>query len=115
MGFEKLKARWERERKSRAAAAHTRLEALDEVGPPLFRRYGVRKAVLFGSTARGSGGSSPDIDLLVMPLPAERYWEFRRELEEALGCRLDLYTQADDPTFVDKVLRRGKVVFDAEG
>lgn len=49
-----------------------------------------------------------------MPLAQEEYWNFRRELEEALGYPLDLHTQADDPTLVAKILERDEVVYDAD-
>lgn len=114
MSFEKLRARWDRERKQRIAEAEARRRAIAEVAPPLFQRYGVRKAVLFDSAAFGSSTKSSDIDLLVIPPAQERYWQFRRELQEVLGYDLDLFTQADDPDFVEKVLKRGEVIFYAE-
>lgn len=114
MGFEKLKARWERERADRRAQAKSRRDAIERKGASVFDRYGITKAVLFGSAVQGRSRADSDIDLLVMPLDQERYWEFRHDLEEALGYPLDLYTQADDPRFVRKVLERGEVVYDAE-
>ncbi|MEX2534770.1 MAG: nucleotidyltransferase domain-containing protein [Trueperaceae bacterium] len=113
MKFDKVRAKWERERSMRAAEAEQRRLAVKDKGPAVFERFGVRRAVIFGSTAIGASHSRSDIDLLVMPLEQRRYWEFRHALESALGYPLDLYTQADDPLLVNKIVERGDVVYDA--
>jgi predicted nucleotidyltransferase len=114
MGFEKLYARWERERADRLTEAARRRDALVRKGFEVFERHRIMKAVLFGSAMRGTSRKSSDIDVLVMPLEQARYWVFRRELEEALGYPVDLYTQADDAVLVGKILERGEVIYDAE-
>jgi len=76
-------------------------------------RYGVQKVVLFGSVAEGRCGPRSDVDLLVQPVSNEHYWGLRRDLEDALGVPLDLYTDRDDPEFVKKIVARGEVVYEA--
>ncbi len=109
--FSKLKARWERERAetsivSARLAAHVRRTAT-----PILRAYGVTCAYLFGSIAEGRAGIRSDVDLLVLGVAAAAYWDLRRDLEQALGRPLDLFTQADDPVFVAKVIARGEVIY----
>jgi predicted nucleotidyltransferase len=114
MGFEKLKARWTNERLLRRREARLRREALLGKAIPVFERYGVARAVVFGSVARGSTHSESDIDLLVMPLEQRNYWDFRRALEEVLDYQIDLYTQADDSVLVKKIQERGDLIYDAQ-
>ena len=61
----------------------------------VMRRYSVKRAALFGSAARGEMSDNSDVDILVEFLPNTRGLEFfglRVDLEEALGCSVDLVT-----------------------
>ena len=58
-------------------------------------QYPVKRAALFGSAARGDMDEQSDIDMLVEFLPNTRGLDFfglRVDLEEALGCPVDLVT-----------------------
>ncbi len=60
-----------------------------------FKTQPVLKAWLFGSYARGEETSDSDIDLLVLfdhstPIGLFAYARMHRELEERLGCKVDL-------------------------
>lgn len=110
-GFERLRARRERERAARAQKAASLRARLLERGRPVIERYGVRRVVLFGSVRAGQSTDRSDIDLLVLPLRADCYWSFRHDLEEAVEARVDVYTQDDDPAFVDRMMERGETVF----
>ena len=58
---------------------------------PVFRKYNVRKATLFGSFAKGSASENSDIDLLVdSGLRGLRFVELLDELSEISGKRVDL-------------------------
>ncbi|MEX2540247.1 MAG: nucleotidyltransferase domain-containing protein [Trueperaceae bacterium] len=114
MGFEKLKARWRRERRQRRGQAQARRDALRSKAVPVFERFGIEKAFLFGSVAKGASRTDSDIDLLVTPLEQESYWDFRRALQVALDYELDLYTQADDPVLVNKIKERDELLYDAK-
>jgi hypothetical protein len=52
--------------------------------------------------------------MLAMPVAAEAFWSLRRDLEAALGQRLDLYTQHDDPEFVRKIMERGELIYEVQ-
>jgi hypothetical protein len=60
---------------------------------PLLHKYGVTKADLFGSRVRGDATAGSDVDLLV-ELPRESslfdYIGLKQDLEDALGCSVDL-------------------------
>ncbi len=109
MTFEKLNISWRLKTLEQQREAEVRRARLAEAGP-VFERFGIRKAALFGSVAGGSSGIGSDIDL---PLAGAEYWDFKRALEEALAYPVDLYTQDNDPIFVNKILTRGQVVYDS--
>ena len=81
-------------------------------GMPLFIKFGVKKVVLFGSVVDGRARETSDIDILVMPLSNDQYWQCRHELEQAVNYPVDLYTQDDDQKFVSKILARGEVIYE---
>ncbi len=86
--------------------------SLVEKGKFVFQKYDVKKAYLFGSVLRGYCHESSDLDLYVSPLEAERYWKCLADLSEILGTRVDLYTQSDDPVFVEKIKLRGELIYE---
>ena len=58
-------------------------------------QYPVKRAALFGSAARRNMNKVSDIDIIVEFLPNTRGLDFfglRLDLEEALGCSVDLIT-----------------------
>jgi predicted nucleotidyltransferase len=62
---------------------------------PLFRRYGVAHASVFGSVARGEAMPGSDIDLVVSlknPIGLFKFYELNDALEETLGHKVDLAT-----------------------
>ncbi|MBL7180960.1 MAG: nucleotidyltransferase domain-containing protein [Desulfobacterales bacterium] len=68
--------------------------------------------MIFGSVADNLCNEKSDLDILVIPLSNEKYWDFRHELEEALGLQIDLYTKNDDPVLVKKIFSRGEIVYE---
>lgn len=60
-------------------------------------KFAVRRLLLFGSVARRDASVAGDVDLLVTfagPATFDRYMELKFHLEELLGCRVDLVTDA---------------------
>lgn len=60
---------------------------------PILKPYGVKRAGLFGSAARGDLTVGSDVDLLVditKPIGLFEFVRLERELEEALGRKVDL-------------------------
>lgn len=76
------------------------LRLLKERKAELAREYGVVDLALFGSVARDDAGEASDVDILVKfdgPATSARYFGLQFELEDLLGCSVDLVT--------DKALR----------
>lgn len=72
---------------------------LSEMLEPVFNRYGVRKAVLFGSYGRGIATESSDIDLLVdSRLRGLRFVGLIEDVRRTVGSDVDLL----DVTHIEK-------------
>lgn len=72
-------------------------------------RYGARNLRIFGSTARGEDDAQSDIDILVDLEPGRSLFDLGgllMDLEELLGCRVDVVTESGlRPRIRDSVLR----------
>lgn len=91
----------------------------------IFAAYGVRKAVLFGSLARGDGGRRSDVDLLLVVSTPKRFLDrsegILAELNQASPRPVDLlvYTpeemeRMEQGRFVGRALAEGKVIYESE-
>lgn len=73
----------------------TSVQTIEQKARPILEKYGVVKAALFGSVARGTGTKDSDIDFLV-DFPAGKTLldlvALRRELAEELGRTVDVVT-----------------------
>jgi predicted nucleotidyltransferase len=85
----------------------------------ILTQYPVKRAALFGSAARGETTERSDIDLLIEFLPDTRGLEFfglRVDLEEALGCSVDLLTwkslSKSKPAFKLNVESEAKLIYE---
>ena len=112
MAFEKLKKRRAVKRKRRKIRSELVKSLLLERGIDVFKKFDIRKVIVFGSVADGICGEMSDIDILVMPLKNKQYWDFRYELEEAVDLPIDLYTDSDDPILVKKIISRGETLYE---
>jgi predicted nucleotidyltransferase len=81
---------------------------------PVLKRFGVKKAAIFGSLARGEGGRESDVDILVEFEPSKSLLDLaglKIELEETLGRRVDVLTySALPPLLKDRVLKEQKPI-----
>jgi len=111
MPFEKLKAKWASDRKTKFARSARLISLVRDQGNSIFKKYGIRKVIIFGSVANSWCGENSDIDIYVEPLANKSYWNCRRELEDAVGAPIDLYTDSDDPLFIGKIISRGEVIY----
>ena len=67
----------------------------DELGVlllPVFEKYNVKRAVLFGSYAKGNPGENSDIDLLVdSGLRGLKFISLYEDINQLIGCDVDLF------------------------
>ena len=112
MDYVKLKKRWLSDQLERKKISEGLRSEVTSKCMPLFIKFGVKKAVLFGSVVEERAGESSDIDILVLPLPNNQYWRCRHELGQAVNYPVDLYTQDDDQKFVSKILALGEVIYE---
>ena len=75
----------------------------------ILRQYGIRRASVFGSVAREEETKESDVDLMIelgTPMGLITYSRLVRELEEALGKRVDLVTPASISAHVSPYITR---------
>lgn len=76
------------------------------------RRHGVIRLRVFGSHASGQARATSDVDLLVQLRPDRDLLdlaEFKFDMEELLGCKVDVVTEAGlSPYLRDEVLQTSK-------
>ena len=110
--YQKLKQKWADEKLKRKQVSNRLKIRLQSKGVPILKRFGIKKAILFGSVQSSRCDEYSDTDLLVSPLSKSQYWDFRYQLEQSLEAYVDIYTQDDDPGFIQKVTERGVVIYE---
>jgi predicted nucleotidyltransferase len=92
------------------------IEKIKELAVPILKQYGVEKAAIFGSYARGNQNQDSDIDILIEYAPSARKSLLIRakiidELKKALKRDVDVVTEKSLSRFFrDEVLREKKVI-----
>jgi predicted nucleotidyltransferase len=93
---------------------------------PLFEKYGVLRAIVFGSLARGEDTRRSDLDLLIVQETdkpfLDRYDRLLKEIVQAVpGRDVDLLIYTPDELvslaerrFVATALREGKAIYESE-
>ena len=93
---------------------------------PVFRRYGVQKAILFGSFARGEPSRRSDIDLILVQTTTRRFLDrldgILHDLNkaspgpsvEALVYTPGEFEQMKNRGFVSRALKEGKVLYEQQ-
>jgi predicted nucleotidyltransferase len=81
---------------------------------PILRKYGVRKASIFGSAVREEMKESSDVDILVeidRDISLLDFVALKLELEDALGRRVDLVEyDTIKPRLRDRILKEQVVI-----
>lgn len=76
---------------------------------PLFRDYGIRKAVLFGSYGKGTATEKSDVDLLVdSSLRGLHFVGFLDDIQRTLGKDVDLFdvSHIQPDSLIDREIRQ---------
>jgi predicted nucleotidyltransferase len=92
---------------------------------PIFERYGIESAVLFGSFARGRQSPRSDLDLILIQRTDKPYFErfdgILRELYQTIrGRDIDVFIYTPEELerishrrFIQQALREGKVIYES--
>lgn len=75
---------------------------------PVFKRYGISRAVVFGSVAKGTATNKSDLDLLVdSRLRGLRFVGFMEAVRQAIGMPVDILDVAhiEDDSKIDREIR----------
>ncbi|MDO4962182.1 MAG: nucleotidyltransferase domain-containing protein [Eubacteriales bacterium] len=82
---------------------------------PVFKNYGVRRAILFGSYSNGTADSNSDVDLVVdSGLKGLNFVGFIEDISEALDKEVDVFdvTHIIKDSKVDQeILRTGREIY----
>ena len=78
------------------------VEKIKEIITPICEKYGVKRAYLFGSYARGEATENSDVDIRIESGKIRGLFQlsgFRIDLVEALGVEVDLLSVLPDPEY----------------
>ena len=78
------------------------IEKIKEIITPICKKYGVKRAYLFGSYARGEATKNSDVDIRIESGKIRGLFQlsgFRLDLVDALGTEVDLLSVLPDPQF----------------
>jgi uncharacterized protein len=93
---------------------------------PVFQRYGILKAIIFGSVARGEPSPHSDVDLILVQRTTKRFLDRYEGLDLAMmkafpyaPIETFIYTPEEmvwmeKRRFVANALREGKVIYESE-
>ena len=86
---------------------------LRDILSPIFGKYDIRKAVLFGSYEKGTASPKSDVDLLVdSGLRGLRFVGFLGDIQNAVGKDVDLFdvTHIIPDSLIDREIQQTGVV-----
>jgi predicted nucleotidyltransferase len=105
---------------------HLTVENVRECLTPVLRRYGVLKAIVFGSVARGEPSPHSDVDLILIEQTDKRFLDRYEGLQFDLNnafpgaaVQMLIYTPEEmewmqKRRFIAKALREGKVIYESQ-
>jgi hypothetical protein len=92
------------------------LNEIKEKTVPVAKAYGIQSLGIFGSYARNEATDESDVDLCVEKGALRsllQYFAFVHELEEALGCHVDVITtEIEDTDFLNHVLEERVLLYE---
>jgi len=89
------------------------MELIQDTIVQILKKYGVKKAALFGSYARGDFDATSDVDILIQPPEGMSFGfvRLKRDLEKKLNKNVDLLSyDGISPYLTESILRFQKRV-----
>ena len=90
-----------------------KIDTIKEIAVPILKEYGVERASLFGSAARGEDSSESDIDILVSikkPMGIFEFMGLQFALEDALKKKVDLVSERAVNKYIQPYIEKDLVV-----
>jgi predicted nucleotidyltransferase len=95
----------------------TEIQKIKELSEPVFKRYNIKRAGVFGSVARGEQNDQSDVDILVdmeSSYDLFDFLQFKRDLETKLNKKVDLVEySALKPVIRESVLSSEVLIYEA--
>ncbi len=99
------------------------IELIKELLAPIFQQNNVIKAVLFGSTSRGSSTRKSDLDIMIIKETGKRFFDRYDEFDEIYqiiknrAIDILIYTPEElenisHRPFIKKILKEGKPLYE---
>lgn len=88
------------------------IEEIRQKITPILEKYGVKRAAVFGSVARGKDRPDSDVDILVGFSKAPSLVQFIRmenELEEVLGKEVDVVVEGSEKPLIKPFIHKDLV------
>ena len=89
---------------------------LSQILHPIFKKYDVNKAIIFGSVAKGTNTSKSDIDILVdSKLRGLKFVGLLEDVREAVDCDIDMFDYAHitpNSTIINEINNTGIVIYE---
>jgi predicted nucleotidyltransferase len=110
--FHALHGKWQQERENRYKRSLATKSKLIREGLEIFRKFKIKKVILYGSVLENNMRENSDIDILVDFLPPDKFFSFQCQLEGRLNVSVDVHTMDEDEKFTRKILQRGEVIYE---
>lgn len=95
------------------------IEEIREKSVPIAKKHGIERMGLFGSYARGEATDASDVDFYIDKGRINDlvdYFSFVLDLEQALGCHVDVITSGiSDREFYKKITENGVLLYEELG
>lgn len=92
------------------------ITAIKQLASPIFEKYGVSRASLFGSIARGEASERSDIDFLIDPVRGTTLFDMagmQIDLEKSLKKPVDLVTyRSINPLIKKHILKDELLIYE---
>jgi predicted nucleotidyltransferase len=92
------------------------IEEVKKIIRPILKEYGVSRASVFGSVARGEDGPDSDVDILVKvtrPFSLVGVVSLKHRMESALNRPVDVVEyEAIKPSFAENILKDAKLIYE---
>src|SRR3989344_4361211 len=97
-----------------------KIKEISEKAEPIFRKYGVKRAGIFGSYARGDDRPDSDVDILVtlgeQVFTLLDLFRFKEEISKRLNKSVDIVSdRAVIPYFKDYIYRDLTQIYEEQG